>query len=87
MTRGHENAFTPSGLLRDFHDRGERMAPAPSEGRVARRDTHDCPYLDALLDILDIREGWIAPQIQAKSAEEKLALIYSHVEKVVMADA
>jgi hypothetical protein len=45
--------------------------------------SHDCPAVNALLDILDLEAGWVAPAIQAKNAEEKLALIYSTAKKAL----
>lgn len=42
---------------------------------------HDCPAVDALLDILDLEVGYVAPRIAALPPEEKLALIYKTAKK------
>lgn len=51
-----------------------------SAERPAAED-HECPAVDALLDILDLEVGYVAPRIAALPAEEKLALIYKTAKR------
>ena len=55
---------------------------SPSSGNTEGQK-HDCPAVDALLDILDLEAGWVHSSLRDKSAEDKLAIIYAHAKKAL----